>query len=197
MSTDAAALRGPSELRGPSTPAARRVVAVAALAIALLAIAVLSAPAAARSWGDGAFSAPSERQLIDRTNRSRLGVGLKALEASPGLTAIARWRSHDMASRGYFSHSIPPGGGKVFATIQSQGYCYTLAGENIGWNTYGDDVATGQIHDAFLASPGHRANILSDRWTEIGVGAYKGPDGKKLWTVLFADACDEAASPRL
>ena len=41
----------------------------------------------------------------------------------------------------------------------------------------------------FMDSPGHRANILGKAWDHIGVGAYKGPTGKKMWTVLFADKC--------
>jgi uncharacterized protein YkwD len=180
---------------GPSTArrrfiTSRRVAALTGLALGLAAAGILSTPSKASSWGDGAFSSLSEQELIARTNRSRANAGLKSLEGNAELSAIARARSEDMAVRGYFSHSIPPNGQKVFGQIQSEGYCFTLAGENIGWNTYGDDVATDQIHDAFLASPGHRANVMSDRWDEIGVGAYKGPDGKKLWTVLFADACE-------
>jgi hypothetical protein len=44
----------------------------------------------------------------------------------------------------------------------------------------------------FLDSPGHRANVVGRDWDVVGVGAFKGPDGRKVWTVLFADACDRA-----
>jgi outer membrane biosynthesis protein TonB len=40
-----------------------------------------------------------------------------------------------------------------------------------------------------MGSAGHRANIMGRAWDVIGVGAYKGPTGKKMWTVLFADKC--------
>ncbi len=40
-----------------------------------------------------------------------------------------------------------------------------------------------------MDSSGHRANILGKAWDVIGIGAYKGPTGKKMWTVLFADKC--------
>ncbi len=63
------------------------------------------------------------------------------------------------------------------------------AGENIGWNNYPDDIATAAIHKMFMDSSGHRANILGKAWDVIGIGAYKGPTGKKMWTVLFADKC--------
>jgi uncharacterized protein YkwD len=173
-----------------------RFAALTALAIGLTAVGALSAPSSALSWGDGAFSPVSERELIDRTNQSRVEAGLAPLRVDAALTAIARWRSKDMSVRGYFSHSIPPLGQKVFAILEHEEYCFTLAGENIGWNTHADGVATERIHQAFLDSPGHRANIVAEPWSVIGVGAYKGPDGKKLWTVLFADPCELAGLPR-
>ena len=94
-----------------------------------------------------------------------------------------------MITRGYFSHNIPPSGYNVFAVLDKKGYCYAIAGENIGWNNYPDNVATGAVHQAFMKSPGHRSNILGKKWDVIGVGAYKGPTGKKMWTVIFADKC--------
>jgi hypothetical protein len=94
-----------------------------------------------------------------------------------------------MIVRNYFSHNIPPSGKLVFSILDSKRYCYAIAGENIGWNNYPDDVATKTIHKQFMASSGHRSNILGKRWDVIGIGAYKGPSGKKMWTVLFADKC--------
>ena len=59
-----------------------------------------------------------------------------------------------MIIRDYFSHTIP-GYGKVFDKLDANGYCYAVAGENIGWNTYPDDVATAAIqqHVHGLARP--------------------------------------------
>ena len=173
----------------------RRFAVLTALAVALTAAGILSAPPVALSWGDGVFSPTSEQELVARANQSRVDAGLAPLHVDAELTAIARWRSQDMSVRGYFSHAIPPTGRKVFATLEEEEYCFTLAGENIGWNSHGADIATERIHQAFLASPGHRANIVAAPWSAIGVGAYKGPDGKKLWTVLFADPCDDARLP--
>ncbi len=68
-----------------------------------------------------------------------------------------------------------------------------MAGENIGWNNYPDDIATAAIQQAFMGSAGHRANIMGKTWDVIGIGAYKGPTGKKMWTVLFADKCGSTA----
>jgi uncharacterized protein YkwD len=164
------------------------------IAVAFMATSVfsLAAPAATLAWSEGQYSSASEKQLVALTNQSRAAAGLKALKVDSTLTSVARWRSKDMIERDYFSHDIP-GFGKVFKKLDQKGYCYKVAGENIGWNNYPDDEATAQIHEMFMGSSGHRANILGKTWDVIGIGAYKGPDGKKVWTVLFADKCGSTA----
>jgi cysteine-rich secretory family protein len=129
---------------------------------------------------------------VTMTNRARANAGLKALKVDSTLRSVARWRSKDMITRNYFSHDIP-GYGKVWDKLNAIGYCYVVAGENIGWNNYPDDLATAAIQQAFMNSPGHRANIMGKTWDVIGIGAYKGPTGKKMWTVLFADKCGSTA----
>jgi uncharacterized protein YkwD len=176
----------------PRSP--RRVAAMTALAFAITAVGLLVAPAPTDAWSSGAFSSSSEKQLVALTNQSRAAAGLKALKVDATLTTIARGRSKDMIVRGYFSHSIPPSGKNVFSIMDSKGYCYAIAGENIGWNNYPDDTATKTVHRMFMESSGHRANIMGKRWDVIGVGAYKGPTGKKMWTVLFADKCGGSTS---
>ena len=169
-----------------------------AIAFAVSSVGVLVAPASTFAWGAGSFSSASEQQLVALTNQSRANAGRRALRVDSALTSIARYRSKDMITRNYFSHSIPPSGKSVFNVMSERGYCFNLAGENIGWNTYPDDVATAQIHQMFMNSPSHRENIMGRAWDVIGVGAYKGADGKKMWTVLFADKCGTApkATPR-
>ena len=164
------------------------------IAVAFLATSVLTlaSPSATLAWSEGSASSSSEKQLIALTNQSRAAAGLKALKVDSTLTSIARWRSKDMIQRDYFSHDIP-GYGKVFKKLDDKGYCFKVAGENIGWNNYPDAEATAQIHQMFMDSSGHRANILGKSWDVIGVGSYKGPDGKKMWTVLFADKCGSTA----
>ena len=163
-----------------------------ALAVALLfgvsSVFTFAAPSATLAWDANSFSSSSEAELVALTNRSRANAGLKALKVDSKLAGVARWRSKDMIERDYFSHTIP-GYGKVWDKLDAIGYCYKLAGENIGWNNYPDDIATAAIHQMFMDSSGHRANILGKAWDVIGVGAYKGPTGKKMWTVLFADKC--------
>ena len=178
----------------PVTRGSRRVAGLLAIAFAVSSVGLLAAPRPADAWSSGSFSSTSERQLVSLTNQSRAAAGLRALKVDSTLTSIARWRSKDMITRDYFSHNIPPGGYNVFHVLDQKRYCYAIAGENIGWNNYPDDVATGVVHNSFMQSPGHRSNILDKRWDVIGVGAYKGPTGKKMWTVIFADKCGSTKS---
>src|SRR6187401_2726977 len=166
----------------------RRLPLAVALLFAATSFITLAAPAATLAWDVNAFSSTSESQLVTLTNRARASAGLRALKVDSTLRSVARWRSKDMIVRNYFSHSIP-GYGKVWDKLNAIGYCYKVAGENIGWNNYPDDLATAAIQQAFMNSSGHRANILGKAWDVIGIGAYKGPTGKKMWTVLFADKC--------
>ena len=172
----------------------RRTALAIALLFSLSSVFTFALPSGAFAWGTEAFSASSEADLVALTNRSRASAGLKALKVDSSLTSIARWRSKDMIQRDYFSHTIP-GYGKVWDKLAAVGYCYKVAGENIGWNNYPDDIATASIHQMFMNSSGHRANILGSGWDVIGVGAYKGPTGKKMWTVLFADKCGSSPAP--
>jgi hypothetical protein len=161
---------------------------MAALAVTLL------TPALVLAWDANDFSAPDEALLVQLTNQARAAAGLPALTVDSTLTGVARWRSKDMSDRGYFGHQIPPGNTRVFDELKRIGYCYTVAGENIGKNNYPDDVATQTIEGGFLGSPTHRENILGT-WSVMGVGAYKGADGTHLWTVLFAQPCAAAPTP--
>ena len=171
----------------------RRLATLVAAAFLATTVGVFALPAPAAAWDGGEYSSASEAELVQLHNQARASAGLRALAVDSTLVSIARWRSKDMIDRDYFSHTIP-GGGMVFDVLQQKGYCFVVAGENIGWNTYPDDEATAAIQRMFMDSPGHRSNILGDAWDVIGVGAYKGADGKKMWTVLFADRCGGAAA---
>ena len=164
------------------------VVGLAAAALLALPGSTVAGPGTGSRWAAGTFSAGAENALIVETEDSREAAGDASLIVDPALTAVARWRSRDMVDRAYFSHDIPDVG-NVFRQLDTDGYCYELAGENIGWDTDADDVAPAAIHQMFLDSPEHRNNVLEARWDAIGVGSFKAADGRKMWTVLFADRC--------
>jgi len=155
---------------------------------ALVAILCLSGNTLA--WDAGTFSPGDEQALFALTNTDRAAAGLPALVEDTYLHKEAQWRVQDMATRDYFAHEIPPDGKMVFAYMSADGYCYQVAGENIGESNYGDDATT-QIEIAFMKSPEHRDNILG-AWTRLGVGAYRSASGLKLWAVLFSLPCGAA-----
>jgi uncharacterized protein YkwD len=163
-----------------------------AVAVALMAVASTVAPAAA-AWGPG-FSPSDEQLLFTLTNQDRASAGLPVLLNDSYLHKEAEWRAQDMGDRDYFSHQIPPGTNMVFTYMQADGYCFKVAGENIGVSTYDDDVATSTIETGFLNSPSHRENIMGN-WDHLGVGAYKAATGKKLYVVLFSITCAAAPKP--
>ena len=167
----------------------RRLVLLIAIAFGMSSLGLLSVPRAALAWSPTTFNSTSEHQLLTLTNQARASAGLRALKGESTLASLARWRSKDMITRNYFSHNIPPGGYNIFHVLDQKHYCYRIAGENIGWNNYPDNIATAVIQQSFMNSPGHRSNILGRSWDVVGIGAYKGPTGKKMWTVIFADRC--------
>jgi uncharacterized protein YkwD len=181
----------PTAIRGP-----RRLALPVLGAFVLTSIGLLAVPRTTLAWDVNTFSSGSESKLVSLTNQARAAAGLRALKVDSKLTSIARSRSKDMIVRDYFSHTILGTNYNVFHILDTKGYCYKIAGENIGWNNYPDDVATTTIQRQFMESAGHRANILGKSWDVIGIGAYKGPTGKKMWTVIFADRCGTTSSPK-
>ena len=144
-------------------PTLRLPVAALALAIGL----ALLLPVTAFAWGSNAFSSTSEQQLFQLTNQARAAAGRKALHWDARLATLARARAKDMIVRNYFAHQIPPDGHTVFDVMSNVGYCYNLAGENIGWNNYPDDQATTEIQTMFMNSPDHKAE---HPWPGLGRG---------------------------
>ncbi len=166
----------------------RRLGLVLVAALTATTLGTLALPGEVLGWSANTFNSSSERQLFSLTNQARASAGKRTLRWDATLASIARGRSKDMINRNYFSHSIP-GAGNVFDQMSARGYCFKVAGENIGWNNYPDSAATAQIQQMFMGSPGHRENIVGSAWDVAGIGAYKGANGKMMWTVLFADKC--------
>ena len=177
---------------------------------ALLALVVtIATPGLVFAWSANSYSSADETLLVQLTNNARASAGLRSLKVDSALTSMAGWRSKDMSDRNYFCHRIPPKGAaipadcatfpaswpKVFDYLKGSGYCYAVAGENIGTNNFADNIATQTIQQGFMDSPSHRANILGTGWDSIGIGAFKRADGSHYWTVLFADKCGAAPAP--
>lgn len=125
-----------------------------------------------------------EQQLFDGQNSERARAGLAPLRLDGGLEGVARRRASDMATNGYFSHTSPAGE-TAFTLIAAAGIYAPYAGENIGYNTFQDSVSASSVLAAFMASPGHRANILNVNFTRVGVGVAISASGAKYYAVVF------------
>lgn len=109
-------------------------------------------------------------------NRVRARHGLPQLRLSRKLSRAARRHSRDMVRRRYFAHDSLDGRSPV-ARMRATHYVprdasWTL-GENIGWGSgsLGEPIA---LVRAWMHSPGHRANILSRSFRDIGIGIAAG-----------------------
>ncbi len=136
---------------------------------ALIAAGLLTwSPAATSGWNQGS----AESTLWQLLNGARTNNGVAPVQQHGTLVSLARWRSQDMLNRDYFSHTIPGCGCQVYTYYDSNGLRYDWAGENIGWNSGLDDsYSPVRVHEKFMGSPGHRANVLDRRFTHGGVGA--------------------------
>jgi uncharacterized protein YkwD len=137
-------------------------------------------------WGQPRQSlAPAVLELV---NAHRATLGLSQLKLSPTLTAAAVWKARHMARYGYFGHDdpAPPVARSVFDRIRACGYAGAYAGENIaaGYRT----PAT--VMQAWLLSPGHRANIEGSSWTVIGLGIAQASNGALYWVQEFGSSDD-------
>ena len=118
-----------------------------------------------------------ESEVVRLVNAVRAENGLRPLSVNWELARVARYKSEDMAANRYFSHTSPTYG-TPFQMIRSFGLSYRTAGENIA---YGQRTPAA-VMDAWMNSSGHRANILSASYTQIGVGYCS--DGR-YWTQMF------------
>jgi uncharacterized protein YkwD len=117
--------------------------------------------------------------IIQCTNRARAeNGGLPPLSRNSLLDTIASERADDMIQKQYFSHYSPSGEG-VTDVAQRTGYRYKHLGENIAMGSFQTDE---KIVTAWMQSPGHRQNILSDGCSEIGVAVKRGwMKGEEVW----------------
>lgn len=121
-----------------------------------------------------------EDEVITLVNRERVNNGLQPLKYNWEAARVARIKSQDMINNNYFGH-ISPIYGSPFKMLESYGLRFSAAAENIA---YGQRTAQ-EVMNSWMNSPGHRANILSRSFTEIGVGAAKASNGTLHWTQIF------------
>lgn len=131
----------------------------------------------------------SSGSVLRLTNESRKQAGLSALKQNDQLTQAAEAKAKDMFKNNYFAHTSPKGV-TPWHWIKQTGYQYGFAGENLAINY---ESAESQ-HKAWMKSATHRANILSDKYQEIGVAVVSGEiDGKEALVTVQVFASPKVA----
>lgn len=121
-----------------------------------------------------------QNEILSLVNAERSKVGLNPLKLNWELSRVAKIKSEDMAHEGYFSHTSPTYG-TPFEMMKHFGIKYKTAGENIA----AGQKTPKEVMVAWMNSKGHRENILNKKYTEIGVGYFKGGSYGSYWTQQF------------
>ncbi len=120
----------------------------------------------AAASGTAQAAAPSlGEQVLNLVNQERRGAGLRPVRLNPLLNASAQAHSQDMALNDFFGHQ-GSNGSKIADRIAATGYNAFTFGENIAAGLASPD----SVMQAWMASPGHRKNILSPNLEEMGIG---------------------------
>lgn len=147
------------------------VVLVAKLAVTALLFAVYPNPAF--------FSSATAGRFLELTNTARTEADLKPLAINEKLTRAAERKAEDILAQDYFAHTNPQGK-KFWQWLKEAGYRYAAAGENLALDFADADIA----HQALMASRGHRANLLNNRYTQVGFAVKTGTFKGRTTTVL-------------
>ena len=131
--------------------------------------------------------------MVDMTNEDRNINNLKQLQMNPALSQAAKLKAEDMATRGYFSHKSPDGL-LPWYWFDKVGYDYEYAGENLALN-FGE---SSEVEKAWMNSPAHKANLLHEKYSEIGIGIAEGEyQGQKTIFVVQFFASPAVASAKV
>lgn len=137
-------------------------------------------------------SAGLARSVVQQINSVRREHGVAPLVLSAKLSAAARQHTHEMGSAGYFAHESVDH--SAFSKRLERWYpsrgCYWTVGENL--LSQSPDVSPSDVVTMWMDSPGHRSNLLSPSWHEIGVAAVHfdsapGTYGDLSVTIVTAD----------
>ena len=121
---------------------------------------------------------PAEEQsFLDRTNALRSSVGVRPLQEHGTLTAKAEAWANYMARTGRLEHS------NLAADLP--GVQWMALGENVGYSSRTSDTPL-TIHNAFVASPGHKRNLVDSRFTHMGIGVATDGAGRVWVAEVFA-----------
>jgi uncharacterized protein YkwD len=133
----------------------------------VLIVALLALAPAAAAGRQATSQTRTEQALVGAVNSVRASHGLRALRVDGALARAARSYSAHMIRTGVFTH------GALGARLAQHGVRGPAYGENLAWGV-GSRASAAAIVRGWMASPGHRANLLRPGWTRIGLGALRG-----------------------
>ena len=166
---------------------------VAVLTIALLAQVVYGFVTTGHFDVLGRVVNMSVDELVIDTNAERAEKGLPALEINETLNQAAALKANDMITANYWAHTSPTGV-EPWKWFEDAGYKYTVAGENLAKNY---PTAESTV-SAWMNSETHRANILNDKYTEVGFavvqGSLQGDADTTLVVALYGAPLEESAT---
>ena len=117
----------------------------------------------------GYASSITVSQVLDLTNKARTAQGENALSLNEQLNQAALAKAVDMFNEQYWAHNSPSGK-TPWVFVRGVGYKYSAAGENLA-RDFGDAPS---MVNAWMASPSHKANILQDKYKDIGIAVVDG-----------------------
>jgi len=120
------------------------------------------------------------QEVVNLVNAERKKMGLAPVKLNTDLSYMAKVKAEEMRDSNYFSHQSPIYG-SPFEMMNSFGISYSYAGENIA----AGQKTPEEVMKGWMNSPGHRANILNENYTEIGVGLAKGGSYGTYWVQEF------------
>jgi uncharacterized protein YkwD len=121
-------------------------------------------------------------EVLTRTIAARRAAGKPGLFRSINLMSAAQLQAEQMATTEKMSHALP---GTAYPTLKAR-----LAAVSYQMRAAGENIAEGQrdpaeVVSSWMRSPGHRDNILSSEFTEIGTGVAVGRNGRLYWAQVF------------
>ena len=159
----------PNEANNFQPHSLQKAAMVGMLALALITFSVVNMQSILWLASEYLVAAVLPAVVLEETNASREDQNLQPLGRNSLLDEAARLKAENMAEESYFSHWSPKGV-SPWHWFEEVGYGYTKAGENLAVH-FTDSTA---VVEAWLNSPSHRANILNEQYTEMGVGTAVG-----------------------
>lgn len=143
-------------------------------------VALVVATVLAAGISPAVAASSDEMRLLALTNQVRAAKGLPALTINRQVTGVAQRWAGTLAERGVISHNA------------------SLPGQVTGWKDLGENVGVGgtvdAVHEGFVASPTHRANIVDSSFTEVGFGIVR-PDARIFVVVVFMQPVARSTQP--